>query len=447
MNKHSIKIVRSEEKVNIGESADTIVFHQLPGHDTLQALEKSGKTILLLSDSIPETITIKYRPFTFSPLDTIFLPSEDLEIKEIRRNDRPIKYNIIKVKDSAMIIVPLQYGDNKIYLDAIISGMKIDTTIFCFRNRKFYRVAVISSIISPFFKAFRFYSRQDPTYTFKFYLLTHGLFLELKEFDVIKKRQAELPEADFWVIYGLKTLKKFPGIQEKYMLILSPEDGKYITPDSIKIFFQDSIYTIKGAGITWRNLNLKKIIAKSGILGNYPIAGISGDNILVLTTPDLWAIQNSNPVLFNKMLKILLSHLAVPEIKFIQNQDKLYIVLSPLPQESQYVKINIDGKPYYGLLEFPGVIPLPELLPGKHELFIEVKNGTTTLVSQNIGFELKEHLFTETSRIKTISKIPQKGLYINTGFIEARRNIIFILLAFGFIFLTWIFEKLQEVTS
>ncbi|MCD6131220.1 MAG: hypothetical protein J7J61_03840, partial [Candidatus Hydrothermae bacterium] len=130
-----------------------------------------------------------------------------------------------------------------------------------------------------------------------------------------------------------------------------------------------------------------------------------------------------------------------------QNLNKLYIILSPPPQENQYLKIKIDGKPYYGLLEFPGIIHLPELSPGNHQLFIEIRNNNTTLFSKDIDFSYQKKVTNEVYEVERINRIPSEGLYIKMGFIEARRNIIFILLAFSFILLTWIFEKLQEVTS
>ena len=447
ISKHSIKIVGPEERVNLDEDADTIVFHRLPGSDTLQIFKRRGKIILLFNDTAEETVTIRHSPFTFSPSDTLFIPAENIKIKEIRINNKPIDYNMINLKDSVMIVVPLQYGDNKIFLSGLISGREIDTTLFCFRNRKFYKIAVISSRVSPFFKALRFYTYRHPEYKFKFYLMNHGVIIELNDFYVNKMRTVKHLEADFWVVYGLKALKNFPEIQEKCVLILSPEDGRYIKLDSFKIHFQDTIYTLKEAGIVWKNLNLKKVIARSSVLGNYPVAGISGNNIAILTIPDLWEIQKSSPLFLNRMLTTLFSYVAVPKIKLIQNLNKLYIILSPPPQENQYLKIKIDGKPYYGLLEFPGIIPLPELSPGDHQLFIEIRNNNTTLFSKDIDFSFQKKITSKVYEVEKINRIPSEGLYIKKGFIEARQNIIFIFLTFSFIFLTWIFEKLQEVTS
>ncbi|MCD6131661.1 MAG: hypothetical protein J7J61_06125, partial [Candidatus Hydrothermae bacterium] len=222
ISKHSIKIVGPEERVNLDEDADTIVFHRLPGSDTLQIFKRRGKIILLLNDTAEETVTIRHSPFTFSPSDTLSIPAENIKIKEIRINNKPIDYNMINLKDSVMIVVPLQYGDNKIFLSGVISGREIDTTLFCFRNREFYKIAVISSKVSPFFKALRFYTYRHPEYKFRFYLINRGAIIELNDFYVNKMRTVKHPEADFWVVYGLKALKNFPEIQEKCVLILSP---------------------------------------------------------------------------------------------------------------------------------------------------------------------------------------------------------------------------------
>ena len=445
INKHSIKIIGPEERVNLDEDADTIVFHRLPDPDTLKILQRRGKTILLLNSDIEKNVTIKYRPFTLSPYDTLFIPVENIKIKGIQINNKPIDYNVINLKDSVMIVVPLQYGDNKIFLSGVISGREIDTTLFCFRNREFYKIAVISSSISPLFKALRFYAYRYPEYKFRFYLISSGVIIELYDFYVNKMRTIKYPEADLWVVYGLKALKSFPEIQDKCLLILSPEDGRYIKMDSLKVHFQDTIYTVKEAGIVWRNLNLKKIVARSSVLGNYPAAGISENNIAILTIPDLWEMQKSNPLFLGRILTTLFSYVVIPKIKLKQNLNRLYIVLSPAPQENQYFKIKIDGKPYYGLLEFPGIIPLPELSPGNHQLFIEIRNNNTTLFSKDIDFSYQKTVTSKVYEVERISSIPPEGLYIKSGFIEARQNIIFIFLAFGFIFLTWIFEKLKEV--
>jgi len=80
ISKHSIKIVGPEERVNLDEDADTIVFHRLPGSDTLQIFKRRGKIILLLNDTAEETVTIRHSPFTFSPSDTLSIPAENIKI-------------------------------------------------------------------------------------------------------------------------------------------------------------------------------------------------------------------------------------------------------------------------------------------------------------------------------------------------------------------------------